>query len=828
MATKTEEAGGKSSGAFTKLASVGKVALMAGAAGAAAVGFEAVKSAMSFQTLTTQLVTGAGESEDAIKGVSAGLLKMAPAVGIGPDALAKSMFTVESAGYHAGDGLKVMQAAAEGAKIGGADATVVANGLTTAMTDYHIPADQAAATTSKLIATVAAGKTTMGDLSSSLSAVLPSASAAHVGMEQVLGAMATMTGEGISAQQSAQDLNATISALGNPSAVASKAMAQMGINSTDLAANLGKKGLTGTMDELQQAVMQHMGPAGLVLQSSFNQSKLAAQSAQSMLTQLPASLQKVAQGFLNGTVTQKEWMADLKGQPALVSNLGRQFATTAKSATGFSDQLKSGKGSAATFNAIMAQMTGGQSGLSTSLALTGGNMATFQANVASVGGATTEAGNHVKGWSTTTKDLSFQLEQAKAWIQAMLIQIGEKLIPIIENVIKVGEQWTKWFEKHKPVLIAIGIVIGTVLVAAIAAYVWSCLQAAWATLTMLAPWILVIAALAAVGVAVYELYTHWSSIWGEIKHIASEACDWVIGVFNKVWSFLKEWGPLILSVLLPFIGLPLLIMQHWGAISKFFEGIWGDITGAFSGAVSWLEKIGEDIMSGLLAGIKTIWNLIVDFYVKLPEKIFGWFTGAIKWLGQIGQDIMSGLWNGIKAIWNREVTGFENIASTVEGWFSGAETWLINAGENIIKGIINGIGNMAGAVASKIKSVVGDIPGASTVLGAIGVPGFAKGGIVTKPTFAMLGEGGESEVVIPFSKLAKPGANGTKSLDGLLGNGSVAPASPSASGTVINQNWTVQVTHPLASSEEVFNAVQSAFLQHGSVNSQSYQPYVRR
>ncbi|MFI5039809.1 MAG: phage tail tape measure protein, partial [Solirubrobacterales bacterium] len=187
---------GRTGKAFNTLAGVGKVALFGLAGGALAVGGVSLKMGMDFQAATTQLVTGAGESEKNIGMVRKGLLDMAPAVGMGPQALAKAMFLVESAGFHGAAGLQVMKAAAEGAKVGGADATVVANGLTTALTDYHLPAQQAANVTSQLVATVAAGKTNMQDLSGSLSAVLPAASAAHVGLAQVLGALGTMTGEG--------------------------------------------------------------------------------------------------------------------------------------------------------------------------------------------------------------------------------------------------------------------------------------------------------------------------------------------------------------------------------------------------------------------------------------------------------------------------------------------------------------------------------------------------------------------------------------------------------------------------------------------------------
>lgn len=45
------------------------------------------------------------------------------------------------------------------------------------------------------------------------------------------------------------------------------------------------------------------------------------------------------------------------------------------------------------------------------------------------------------------------------------------------------------------------------------------------------------------------------------------------------------------------------------------------------------------------------------------------------------------------------------------------------------------------------------------ILGGLGIPGLAEGGIVTKPTLVMAGEGGESEAIIPLSKLGDVGSN---------------------------------------------------------------------
>lgn len=483
MAASAAKSGDAYSATWHKMQGASKMATLAIAGSAVVIGVESIKMAANFQAATTQLVTGAGESSKNLEMVRQGLLKMAPAVGMGPEALAKAMFLVESAGFHGADGLKVMQAAAEGAKIGGADATVVANGLTTAMSDYHLSASQAATVTSKLVTTVASGKTNMSELAGSLSSVAPVAAAAHVNLNQLLGAMATMTGEGISAQQSAQNLAGTISALSNPTAMQTKTMAQMGLSSIDVAKNLGKNGLTGTMTELTDAVLHHMGPAGLVLQSSFNQSTIAAKSAQDMLGKLPKSLQALGQKFLENKVTQKEWMASLKGQDVLTANLGKQFATVAKGANGFSDSLKSGGGSAKTFNAMMANMTGGTTGLNTALALSGSNASTFSANVKNIGSAAAEAGGHVKGWGDTQKDFNTQLDQAKAAISTVAISIGDKLLPVVTGATTGFMKFFNYLQANQPVAIALGITVGALAVGLSSLYVVTktvqVAQAAW-------------------------------------------------------------------------------------------------------------------------------------------------------------------------------------------------------------------------------------------------------------------------------------------------------------------------------------------------------------
>jgi len=224
-----------------------------------------VKMAADFQSSMTALVTGAGEAQKNIAMVSKGILAMAGVVGQTPAALAQGMYLIESAGFHGAAGLSVLKASAEGAAVGTADMAVVANAVTTALHDYHIPASRANEVTSALIETVARGKTHLSDLATSLGKSMPVASALGISFQQVTGAIAAMTNAGMSARFASTHLQTSLLALSAPSKVAMKSMADVGLTAQqvkDVLAN-PKEGLAGAMKLIEDHV-GHTFPANSV------------------------------------------------------------------------------------------------------------------------------------------------------------------------------------------------------------------------------------------------------------------------------------------------------------------------------------------------------------------------------------------------------------------------------------------------------------------------------------------------------------------------------------------------------------------------------------
>lgn len=242
---------------------VSALAVVGVAAGVA--GILSVKMAGDFQSSITQLATGAGESQSNLKMVSDGILQMSVQTGTSTSNLVAGMYMIESAGYHGAQGLQVLQAAAMGAKVGNASLADVANGVTTAMTDYASSGLTATQATNALIATVAAGKTHMSDLANAFASILPTASAVGAKFIDVNAALATMTGEGVPAADAATYLRQTLMSLENPSKSASDTLASIGLTSAQVA-----NGMKTSLPNTLQMIEDHLAKKFPVGSQQYN------------------------------------------------------------------------------------------------------------------------------------------------------------------------------------------------------------------------------------------------------------------------------------------------------------------------------------------------------------------------------------------------------------------------------------------------------------------------------------------------------------------------------------------------------------------------------
>jgi len=277
--------------------------------------------------------------------------------------------------------------------------------------------------------------------------------------------------------------------------------------------------------------------------------------------------------------------------------------------------------------------------------------------------------------------------------------LQDNIIPLIDKVVQVIKVWVDRFmeldDKTKNIILA---VIGVLVV--------------------LGPILIIVG----------KMITIFATVIGVFKT--------VVVVIGTIITVVKALGTALLFLLANPVGLiilgivalvtaGILLYKNWEKVKEFAINIWEFLQGFLQ------TKLG--VIAGLLTGPIGIGLLIIANWELIKEKailIFNAisntlkniFTGVRDFILNIFLSISSGIMNQITKIKNAidgVLSFFKKTKETIDKFAGGA------------KGVISSAGSL-------IKS---------------SVPFLSEGGIITRPTLAMIGEGGESEAVIPLSKL---------------------------------------------------------------------------
>ena len=304
------------------------------------------------------------------------------------------------------------------------------------------------------------------------------------------------------------------------------------------------------------------------------------------------------------------------------------------------------------------------------------------------------------------------------------------------------------------------------------------------------PWGLIILAIAAIVIGIVMLVQHWQTVekwgksaWNAISDAAVAAWHWMEKAWNAVSNFVTGVGTWF--------------QQLPGRILAFIEGLPGMLADLIMRAFN---------EAATAAG--TAIGLLIGAVILLPPKIIGALIGLGAMLGNLfvqawdwsvnataaGLDRLIGF---VSSLPGRIMSFINSIPSMLSAAFTTAWHWAYNAvvnGANSvinfisglpgrIRGFMDGVGHdILGGLKSGINSVISSfnhgLDNASGFLhiGLPHIPMLAKGGIVSSPTLAMLGEGGGREVVIPLSNASQAQALAQQS--GLLNMLSVPSRAP--------------------------------------------------
>ena len=278
-------------------------------------------------------------------------------------------------------------------------------------------------------------------------------------------------------------------------------------------------------------------------------------------------------------------------------------------------------------------------------------------------------------------------QAVRAQLEDVAAKIGVALIPVLEKMLVVTRNVIDWMEKHRTATELLAGVIGGVLVAAMAVWVgtlvkdtavavfnfgkmivagatWVVAQAtsmaesialwwmyatesfAAATAAVL-PFILIVAAVALVAVAGYELYKHWDTVWSAVKTATSAA-----------WSFIKKHMGMIAIALGPLGIAAFELYKHW-------DRVWSAIKTATSAAWAAIKPTLTFLVDVGLWPIRTAIGLLERAWAKswdvvktvaaaawtVLKPVFGWIStvgiAGVKAEIQVFSAIWAAVWGGV-------------------------------------------------------------------------------------------------------------------------------------------------------------------------------------
>ena len=292
-----------------------------------------------------------------------------------------------------------------------------------------------------------------------------------------------------------------------------------------------------------------------------------------------------------------------------------------------------------------------------------------------------------------------------------------------------------------------------------------------------------------------------------------------LSIFSTIAGWLGALGPAIgavVTLLSGPVGLVVAIVAVVAAVIAFRK----DIAKAFEAVGAAVKDLAVSFYNNLVKPLMENWQGIVSMISTGAKAIFEFLTTPYR---QAWEFISTKFIEPIKKSFPAAVQFMRNAFSKITGYL----TAPFKAAVGIIKSILNSIiGIIEKAINIWISGINQIIKGANKVPGvslptlpAAKLPRFAEGGVVTKPTIALIGEGGEPEYIVPQSKANAFAQNWINDKGGTTTGPSTSSSLPQINvqtGPVMQMNGVNYVTVAdmeramQATAASVFNAVRSS------------------
>ena len=139
----------------------------------------------------------------------------------------------------------------------------------------------------------------------------------------------------------------------------------------------------------------------------------------------------------------------------------------------------------------------------------------------------------------------------------------------------------------------------------------------------------IVLAIVALAGAAYLIYEYWepisnwfANLWDGIKELFAGLWDW----FKSLWDEIPGW----MQWFMPFINIPMLIIENWDSVKAFFGVLWDGLVAMWDTVSGWCVKFWEFL--DIPGKIKADWNNLKAVFAFLWTWLKAKWDETVKWL----------------------------------------------------------------------------------------------------------------------------------------------------------------------------------------------------
>jgi TP901 family phage tail tape measure protein len=340
------------------------------------------------------------------------------------------------------------------------------------------------------------------------------------------------------------------------------------------------------------------------------------------------------------------------------------------------------------------------------LAVLEGQMTRFETKLTGLKGS----GDHfAEDWQAWLGTVSAKWDTMKASLEAVAIKLGTVLLPAVAKAADGFMVFLGFIADHQWALAALAAVIGGALIVALSALAVALWGIASNPVVLIVA--AIIAAVALLGVGIYELATHWSTVWGGIKTVTATVATFFVDRWNLAWSqvqgvlsaisgfFSTVWNA-VSSVTMTVIGaITGFISDAWNSVWSTTQAVWGAISGFFS---TWWPLL-LAVFAAPIFALLVMWHAFHDEVWALVQGVWSRISGYLSGVWSVITAAASAAWSAFES----DVVGpVQSAAATISGVWSGVVSFLSGVWSSITSGVSSAWDTVVSVVSSAVAAVL--------------------------------------------------------------------------------------------------------------------------